>query len=163
MESVDAGQYAALKNFERSLKNKGLIGYYDGQSEFAQEFLRQLSAKLNSKIYTNDITKQSAGDGSNIIFNKIPAMSAEARALLSEISEDRSGQALYLKFLGGVEIQANGKQFIESNNSRSRASWEGALRDLEKNGFINDISHKGEVFQITREGYEMAAILKGAS
>jgi hypothetical protein len=55
---------------------------------------------------------------------------------------------------GGEQIQAEERSFIEENNPRSVAKWVGGLEELENLGFVQDRGNKGEVFQVTREGYE---------
>ena len=64
--------------------------------------------------------------------------------------------------MGGQIIQTSGKQLIPDGNPRTIARWIGGVEDLQRRRFITDIGHKGEVFEVTREGYEMAdTISKG--
>ncbi len=89
-----------------------------------------------------------------------PTLSEEAKALLLAGADDRNGHIMHMKFLSGVVIQANSKNFIEDKNPRSRALWEGALEELLGLGFVKALGHKGEIFQMTREGYKMAELLR---
>jgi hypothetical protein len=66
-----------------------------------------------------------------------------------------------LRYIGGTAIQSSRKNFIEQNNPRSVAIWEGALEELESNGLVSSIGAKGEVFRLTRKGYELADLLRG--
>ena len=93
-----------------------------------------------------------------LVDNKItiPSISAEARHLLIEAARSSDGIVGRIAYIGGVIVQANGNNFVEPNNPRSQALWEGAINDLVDIGFLNPIGHKGEVFRITREGYEAA-------
>ena len=57
---------------------------------------------------------------------------------------------------GGLTIQANGKSFTERGNARSEARWEQALQDLLDNGLVKDPKGKGQVFEVTHKGFEVA-------
>src|SRR5665647_854375 len=92
--------------------------------------------------------------------NNVPTLTEEARTLLLEASDDPHGHILHAIYINGVDIQTNGKQFIEKGNPRSRAAWEGALDELTNFGLIEDLGYKGEVFQVTRNGYAMAEMLR---
>ena len=59
-------------------------------------------------------------------------------------------------------IQAGGKSFVESGDKRSEARWNGALEELLNYGLVNDPTGKGQLFDVTREGFEVADEL-GAS
>lgn len=87
-------------------------------------------------------------------------ISNEAQELLLVASQDDSGHIMHIRVIGGVMIQSNNRQFIEPNNPRSRAIWEGALEELEHNELISEIGHKREIFQITRKGFDYSDILQ---
>ena len=61
---------------------------------------------------------------------------------------------MHLRHLSGEHIQAGGRGFVESGSPRSAATWEGALRELVSEGFVQSIGVKGEMFKVTREGYD---------
>ncbi|MCG7854087.1 MAG: hypothetical protein MIO92_16350 [Methanosarcinaceae archaeon] len=82
-------------------------------------------------------------------------LSEEAKAILKAAASG-DGTIMHLRYMGGEEIQAGGKSMIPDNSSRTIASWVGGLEDLRRRRYIKDIGHKGEVFEITREGYEAA-------
>ena len=82
-------------------------------------------------------------------------LSTEARKLLKEAAAG-DGYIVYSRFIGGEEIRANGKYMIPDGNPRTVALWKGGLEDLQRRGYIEDSGHKGEVFKVTREGYEAA-------
>jgi len=62
--------------------------------------------------------------------------------------------------MGGNTIQTNGKNFITSNNRREEALWEAALQELESNELIKDPGHKGQVFELTNQGYLIADMIE---
>jgi hypothetical protein len=79
---------------------------------------------------------------------------------LIEASLDRSGHILHARYISGVALQTNGKQLIPDKNPRSIAAWEGALDELAQLSLIKALGHKGEVYQVTREGYDVAELLR---
>jgi hypothetical protein len=163
IDSVDAEQYRALKEFRKQVEEKGLIETYDSPTDFQQKFGRHLAAIIN----TDPHFSVSRGDATNsatplptVPDRSVPTLSTEGRALLLEAAADPQGTILLLRVLSGPQILTNGKQLIEPSNSRSRAAWEGALKELVSLRLVEDPGHKGEIFQITREGYALAEILK---
>lgn len=91
---------------------------------------------------------------------QIPPLTHEAATLLLTATEDPHGSIIHARYLGGDEIQTNGKSFIEGNNPRSRAVWEGALKDLVNYALVEGLGYKGEIYQVTNEGYKVAELLK---
>jgi hypothetical protein len=159
-DSVDSAQFSKLKDFKDWCQTNGLYETYSNINEFRTKFNRQLQLKLN-KEYFIKISQSSSKDG--IILESslpnIPDMTREAQILLKEASLAQDGIIFQLHFLGGFEVQSNGKSFGDSTNSRDQAIWEGAIDELEKLGLIKDKGYKRELFGITRKGYEIAEIL----
>ena len=90
-------------------------------------------------------------------------MSSEAKCLLVEAAEDNNRSILKLKPMNGLRISTNGKEFVESGNKRSSATWEGALNELIERGLVEDQLGKGQAFVVTREGFNVADILADAT
>jgi len=164
LDSVDEVQYKALKEFRDQLKNRGLIETYDTPGNFADKFRRQLATKINNDLFFHI---EGATSGREMMIDQIlteaaetiPAMSDEAKALLIEASIDRNGNIIYSRFLSGESLSTNGKEFLRNATPRDRAKWEGALRELETLSLIKDAGYKGEIFELTREGYDVAEFL----
>jgi hypothetical protein len=91
----------------------------------------------------------------------VPTLTDEAKELLLEAAKSRDGTLMRVKFIDGVAITTNDKQFAEAGNPRSCAAWEGALDELETHNLIQPLGPKREVYQVTREGYRMAEFLRG--
>lgn len=163
LDSVDLPQYERLKAFREQLKTRGLHETYDSPGNFADKFRRQLATRVNKDTYFGI---QAETGVANVIANvvdaarsKIPQMSEEAKELLVEASRDRGGHIMHARFIGGEEVQTNGKQFVKDGDARSRATWVSALEELVTLGLIRDLGWKGEVYQVTREGYDVAELL----
>lgn len=82
-------------------------------------------------------------------------LSDEATAIL-KAAVDGDGHIAHLRYSGGESIQAGGQSMIPDNDSRTIARWVGGLEDLQRRRYIKDLGHKGESFEVTREGYEAA-------
>ncbi len=159
--SVDQTQYLELQRFKESCKHRGIFETYYDLRDFKDKFYRQLQLKLNKEEYFKrgmDFLS-GTGDESQSTHSYIPEMTREAQTLLKEASQDRNGIILCVSSFGGLSIQTNGKGFVEKIDARSRAVWEGALEELEREDLIRDKGSKREVFGLTRRGYEVAEIL----
>lgn len=93
--------------------------------------------------------------------NTVVELSAEAKAILLAAAEG-GGRIMHLRFMGGGSISAGRKSMIPNDEPRTVAQWEGGLEDLQRRRYVKDLGHKGEVFEVTREGYEAADLLSKA-
>jgi hypothetical protein len=90
-------------------------------------------------------------------------LSKEAHGLLFEAVEDRDGIILSVRTRGGLSIETNNKNMVAAQDARCQAVWQGALDELLENGLIAHAGDKGEVFRVTRRGYEVADLLRGSA
>ena len=91
-----------------------------------------------------------------------PNLSEEARALLKQASQDPAGHIWNMQGIGErVGIQTNSKPFGRGATPREAQQWKSALRELEVNGLISDLTHKGEMYEVTQEGYSVADQISG--
>lgn len=58
------------------------------------------------------------------------------------------------------QVSASGKQFMADSSHRESARWQGALDMLINWGWVRDVSHKGEIYEVTGTGYKKADWLK---
>lgn len=161
-DSVDEQQYAALKEFRNECREKGLIEMFDNQNNFRQKFARHLASTLNSNEYFTAASAAFESEFSPLIEERqdIPSLSKEATELLLEAVKDPHGHIMRLRRMSDVVVQTNGKIFVKGGNARSRALWEGVVDELDTQVLIKDVGDKGEVYKVTREGYELADLLK---
>ena len=83
--------------------------------------------------------------------------------MLIEASQSPDGRIMRFRTNRGLTIQTNKKGFVGERNARLEAIWEDALNQLVENNLIEDKGYKGEVFAVTRLGYEYADILQDKS
>jgi hypothetical protein len=160
-DSVDADQYKKLKEFKEAYKERGLLETYDSLTDFKDKFYRQLQLKINEHPYFRVSDVESSGQ--TILsseFSLMPPLSRNAQTLLKEASLDSQGTILHLQSMGGTTIQTNGKNLITVNEHREVAKWEAALNELLNASLIKDRGYKGEVFELTDEGYKWADVIQ---
>jgi len=159
--SVDKEQYSKLQEFKISCQKKGLYASYDSHSNFKEKFYHHLQIKVNE----HEIFKE-AGEQGNIKTElvksetKIPRLSKEAKVLLKEASMDNHGTILHVRYLGGTDIQTNGKNLITKQERRHVAKWEAALQELSIENLIVARGHKGEVFEVSDKGFKIASMIE---
>ena len=159
MDTVDLDQIQKLKAFRQSCQSRGLYEGYDSHAEFKEKFYRHLQLKVNEHplFQVGDVSPADT----TIVESRtqIPALSQEARVLLKEASQDSGGTILHARYFDGTAIQTNGKNLIPSNDRREVAKWEEALEQLRSYELVVDRGHKGEVFEITNLGYQIADMI----
>lgn len=158
LDTVNLEQISALKEFKESCQSRGLYEGYDSHADFKEKFYRHLQLKLNEHPLFSGIRPDFISDikESN---TQIPSLSNEARILLKETSLDSYGHILHLRYIGGTDIQTNGKNFIQSQDRREVAKWESALDELVQKELLIVRGSKGESFEITNLGYQIADMI----
>jgi hypothetical protein len=122
-----------------------LRSQYDAQFPFLK---RQLDHLLEDMSPINDIVTRLEPSIEE-------QFTEEARQLLSEAVQDKHGRIIYVRTSEGTTIQANSKNMITDSTPRTEAMWKAALGELVELDLVNPIGHKGEVFEVTRVGYEV--------
>lgn len=159
VDTVDLEQVRLLKEFKDSCQKRGLYEQYDSHTDFKNKFFHHLQLKLNEHDLFNSVGKVSI---SEIFESKtnLPSLTREAKTLLKKASSDEHGNILLLRHMGGTLIQVSGKNLIDSDDRREVAKWEGAIRELLGNDLLVERGHKGEMFEITNLGYQIADMIQ---
>jgi len=152
-DSVDGEQYAALRKFKAEILPKALVVDYATREEFRVQLTKHLAQTVNRQFQTetDDVEAETASH----TYPSMPVLSEEAKELLLEASKSPGGEIMKLGRLGGLILQANGRNFIQSNNNREVARWRDAVTELANLGLIHDRGYKGEMFEITTAGYKI--------
>jgi hypothetical protein len=93
--------------------------------------------------------------------DSMPALSADARLLFTEIARDEKGELVKIRVPGQVIWDTNGKQFIDEKGPGKHGRWKAAIDELVATDLIGPIGmspHK--LYVITKRG---AAVAKSAS
>jgi hypothetical protein len=162
-QSIDAAQYAELQAFKERLKPLGLVESFDNSAQFKEKFSKQLQVCLINNSYLQGLVKAPPNALSiNVVESDSDApqftLSADAKALLKEAASDEHGTIMKLAYIGGRHIQAGGKQF-GGERGRDSAKWENALNELESAGLVTARGYKGEIFELTHQGWQVADAL----
>ena len=80
--------------------------------------------------------------------------------MLKEVTLDSHGVILRLETLSGTEINTNGKNLISSNEPREIARWKSAFAELVDEGLLVGRNYKGEIFEVTDLGYQIADMIQ---
>ncbi|MGN2435100.1 DUF4062 domain-containing protein [Pseudomonas syringae] len=159
IDSVDLEQAAAVKKFRTDCQNRGLYKSYDSLSDFRTNLYRHLQLKVNEHPLFNSVETLNAREivESN---TSIPRLSGEASILLKEASLDAHGTIIHVRYMAGTDVQTNGKNLIaDKNDRREVAKWEQAIVELTNEGLIISQGHKGEIYQVTNLGYQIADMI----
>ena len=91
------------------------------------------------------------------------ALSKEAKTLLTGVAADPGGLILFERFGASVDLHTNGVSLLTSKDDhRAVATWESALKELQASGLLIAKGERGEVFEITRQGYDAAKRIEDA-
>ncbi len=159
VDSVDMEQVSELRRFKESCQPRGLYEAYDSYADFKDKFYRHLQIKLNQHQMFSSIKQENI---SPVVESstQIPDLTNEARVLLKEASLDPHGAIMVIRALNGTNIQTNGKNLIESGERREVAKWESALEILINHNLVVERGHKGQVFEISNLGYQIADMIE---
>lgn len=159
MDSVDIEQIQELKKFRESCQSRGLYESYDSHADFKEKFYRHLQLKLNDHSQFKDIAPESITAPVQSTTH-IPDLTKEARVLLKEASIDPHGTVIHARYIGGTDIQTNGKNLIGSKERREVARWEAAIEELVSEELLFERGHKGEIYEVSNLGYQLADMIE---
>lgn len=159
MDTVDIEQIQELKKFKESCQSRSLYESYDSHADFKEKFYRHLQLKLNEHPLFKAISPESISEPVESS-TQLPTLTKEARTLLKEASLDPHGNIIHARYIGGTDIQTNGKNLIGSNERREVARWEAALEELVNEDLIIERGQKGEIFEVTNLGYQFADMIE---
>jgi hypothetical protein len=158
LDSVDQDQYAHLKGFKKWAMGAGLVQFFESRDDFRAKFRYHLPLALQDNPYLKNILTHGAGtdlDEVELLVSGRLTISTDAREILAAAAAAQDGAVMILRHMGGTTIQAGRQAFGESENRRSMARWEAAVRELGDRGLITDLNGQGESFQVNDAGYRL--------
>lgn len=159
LDTVDPDQIARLKQFKESCQQRGLYESYDSYGDFRTKFYRHIQLKINDHPIFDVGTMSDRASETVESETGLPDLTHESRILLKEASQDPHGVIIHARFIGGTALQTNGKNLISSNERREVAKWEEALQELTRTDLVVERGHKGEMFEISNLGYQVADMI----
>jgi hypothetical protein len=158
--SLDKEQFEALERFKEWAKGQGLIEQFENLDQFRTKFRNQLQLTLNANEHLQRIVSDASTDFVAVFNDAVRPDDAElgddARALLLAAFRKRNGMIMIMRHLGGTRISAGDESFGEEKDRRSVARWEAAIEQLYGLGYTRDLTGRGESFELTHSGYELA-------
>lgn len=160
-ESVDAEQYAAVKEFKRRVKDQGLIDEFDNLDEFRRKLSKQLQLCLLQNSHIKNIVEGATEGKVNVLPSAAPPeeaervpLSEESKHLLKLTASEKDGVILKTATFDGRHIQAGGQTF--GGHGKEAAKWEEALNELISQGLVVARGYKDQVFELTHKGWKVA-------
>ncbi|MGS1014569.1 DUF4062 domain-containing protein [Rhodanobacter sp. UC4450_H17] len=164
-ESIDSAQYAKVKEFQSKLKDRGIIETYNNIQDFKYKLSKQMQLCLVNNQYLRGLVASPSSSGAvgtpgvsvrglSIDFN----LTDEAKELLKAAATDERGTIIKAAYIGGRVIQAGGKSF-GGERGRDSAKWEAALDELESTHLVVGRGEKGQIYELTHRGWEVADAL----
>ena len=163
-DTFDSDQYTKLNEWKKKNERRWLYETYNDDADFKDKFYRQLEIKVNEhEIF------QFRSEGINSVLemeesgSNIPQLSDDAKFLLKKASHNQGTiRCYYLDNEPRIRIGGGKVRYVISNqNPRILAQWRAALRELKDAELLEDEGNEGQVFLITRRGYEVADMIEG--
>lgn len=153
---IDQEQYKAVNKLKKDYQTKGITKDFNSAEDFRTKFQTHLSILLNQSEYLNatETITNKGKEHKNIDLKS--SLSAEAQKMLTEASKDPTGKIMKLDYVGGSHFYTNGKQLNEDYSPRTIARCKDAINVLLSSDLISELGYKGNSFQVTRKGFEIA-------
>jgi len=159
--SIDADQYAAVKEFKKSVRDKGLIDEFDNLDQFRRKLAKQLQLCLLHNDHIKGIVEK-ASEGNVDIRPEAASHEETERLPLSEASKhllklaasNADGVILKTATFDGRHIQAGGQAL--GGHGKEAAKWEEALNELVSLRLVVPRGYKDQVFELTHKGWKVA-------
>lgn len=153
--SYEEEQYQGVLDFKKWCMQQGIVGTFDSIEEFNTMFGNGLQIILRDSPYLNSLTTnlepiQSAGTEEY----RTVKISELAIDMLQNAAATDDGIIMVAKYIGGTRFSAGSKSYDVSSGQREVARHQAAVEQLLNFGLIEDVGYKGEIFQITHEGYQ---------
>ena len=90
----------------------------------------------------------------------VVGMPEEAKTILCAAVE-ANGVIMHIRTFGGEHIQVGDKDVIPDQEPRTLANWKAGLEELRSHRYIMGQGYEGEMYKVTKAGYEAADTLCG--
>ena len=163
--AIDPTQYAAVQRFFQECRQGALVETYSSHADFREKLRRNLVQTVVRYFPTSGSTLPVTGPAPAAAppTPRVPDLSHEARVLVYQASQDPHATiARHRYFNNQMFVQANQHKYPKPPNetdNRARAIWWSAVDELAALGLIRAVGRKGEVFELTGEGFEVAEAL----
>jgi hypothetical protein len=159
LKGINVHEARALDEFKKRFESRAALDSFSDEKEFRAKFARQLDLTVASHPHFRIETSAPAPVAALVPAIAPPvqariALSDEARSLLSEACDDPEAYIGRYKDANRLKLQANGRQFVPQGDPAAMILWEKAFEELVSHAYIRDAGCKGQLFQISPEGFE---------
>jgi len=166
--TADREQLKALEDYQHERQKDTLYGTFQNAEELRRLVTRHLPkivAEVSRSI--EDLTPRTASPQTPGTY--VPRVAFSERKedlnpkeieLLWNAAKAPPGEILHNFTLDGESLRVNRRQFLAGVDPRTGAEWIAAFRSLEKQGFIEPLSHGSDFFRVTGDGYQAADALE---
>lgn len=157
LPTVELTQYSDLKAVQAEWSRRGLVETYDTSEQFRHKFTKQLQLCLRKNEYLTDLVgaNSQVDERTERLEGRGPKLSADARELLKAAGGDTHGMIMKREFLNGQQINA-GERVFGNDSRREFSRWVAAIDELVNCGLITARGYKGDLFELTHEGWLLA-------
>lgn len=154
--SYEEEQYRGVLEFKKWCMQKGIITAFESIEDFSTKFRNGLQIILRDSPHLNSLTSRLEPIQSATANNyRTVTISELALDMLQNAAATIDGIVMVAKSIGGTRFSAGNKSYDVSSGQREIARHQAAVEELTGLGLIEDVGYKGEIFQVTHEGYEV--------
>ena len=160
-ESIDAEQYAAVKEFKRRVRDQGLIDEFDNLDQFRRKLAKQLQLCLLHNSHIKSIVEEASEGSVDVVPSSATPekpeslpLSEDSRHLLKLAASKEDGVILKTATFDGRHIQAGGQTL--GGHGKEAAKWEEALNELINEDLVVPRGYKDQVFELTHKGWKVS-------
>ncbi len=131
---------------DRAKRDEQVAGIEDAEAK------EKLAMQLEALRKERDNLSEQLKNQSTVGYPSSRDLSKEATEILLAAAKNKNGSIIKPKTLGGASIQAGDTSF-GTESPRDFAKYEKALEDLVVMGLVKGVGAKGEMFNLTHEGW----------
>jgi len=160
-DNINLEQLQLLRDQKEIWLKEGLLDFYDNSLSFKQKIKDHLSVHIQQNKYIQTILQTLSSSNTAQIATSQKQTIEPTDEMVQILLNAGNTESLihFRRYLGGQSLFV-GKLDINLDKARELAKWEDALNELRNVGLIKDRGHKGELFDLTKEGWKAFDQLK---
>lgn len=165
LSQVDMVEFARVKDFKAWAYRQGLVSGFSARADFRDQFRRDIQLCLQDNEYVQGLTDIDlvAVFEHGLLGDEPPvALSDDANTMLLAAAGETSSHnmVMAIRSMGGTEFSAGRETLAHEALGREAARWQAAVNELSSAGLISDLNGKGEIFELTHQGFLKADELR---
>lgn len=161
LSQVDMAEYARVKDFKVWAYTQGLVSSFATRDEFRDRFRRDLQMCLQNNDYVRSLTEVdlvAVFEQALLDDDPKPQLSEDAQTILKAAAAKSTSNniVMVIRSYSGTEFKGGRTVIADKVHGRDAARWQAAVRELENADLISDLNGKGEVFEVTHQGFLLA-------